>query len=120
MAPASDKKDRRERDAALSWDLPPGLEPLDAAGCREAFAHVATSHLRTLVDQLLTAEGVADVAGWAPQVVRLAQEAVACLSPAALTANGNIDPRQYIRVGPAPARPVLDGGPPPPPALAPC
>ena len=79
--------------------MPPSLDGVEeAAGpCRAAFATVAAGHLRVLLDQLLVAEGVANAAEWAPVLVRLAQEAAGTLSPMALTAAGNLDPRHHIK-----------------------
>ncbi len=74
-----------------------------AAASRAAFAHVAEAHLGALVQQQLQLEGVASPERWGPVVVKLAQQAAASLSPTALTAEGNMDPRVHIKV-----RPVLD------------
>lgn len=98
MAPSGDKNDKR--DPALSWDVPPGLDGAEdtAAASRAAFSTIAASHLRSLTSQLLAAEGVDDAAAWAPVLARVAQAAADALSPVALTAAGDIDPRRYIQI----------------------
>lgn len=67
---------------------------------RAPFERVAEAHLGALVAQQLAAEGLVGSAAeaWGPVLVRLAQQAAACLSPTAITANGVIDPRHYIKV----------------------
>lgn len=78
-----------------------------AATSRAALAAVAQAHLGALVQQLLASEGLGGAAAelWCPLLVQLAQQAAATLSPMALTANGNIDPRHYIKVN-RPAAPL--------------
>ncbi|GAB4817632.1 hypothetical protein N2152v2_004678 [Parachlorella kessleri] len=108
---------RRDRDSALTWSLPPaledGTEPQQgqgvgpAAASRAAFAHVAEAHLGALVQQQLQLEGIASPERWGSVVVKLAQQAAASLSPTALTAEGNMDPRVHIKV-----KRVVGGGEP--------
>ena len=98
MPPTNEKND--QRDPALCWEVPAGLDAAEdaSAASRAAFSTVAAGHLRSLIDQLLVAEGVVDASAWAPVLARLAQEAAAALSPVALTAAGDIDPRRHIKV----------------------
>ncbi len=72
--------------------------PAGFAASRAAFVRVAEAHLAALVQQQLTLEGVASAELWGPILVKLAQQAAASLSPTAVTANGNIDPRHYVKV----------------------
>ena len=50
------------------------------------------------MEQLLIAEGVADVPVWQPIVTKLATEAAAFVLPSALAAFGVADPRFFIKV----------------------
>ncbi len=66
--------------------------------CRMAFQSVSEQHLAALAAQLLLAEGIQDVGSWLPIICCLALEAAQSVSPSAMVANGNIDPRFYIKV----------------------
>lgn len=66
--------------------------------CRKSLTEVSQQHLYSIVSQLLRATAVADSAKWCPIVTCLAMEAAASVSPPALTACGNLDPRFYIKV----------------------
>lgn len=72
---------------------------VNAHAARAALAEVASQHMGLLAAQLLAAYGVGRAAGavWAPIVARLATEAAAQLSPAAVTAFGTLDPRFYVK-----------------------
>lgn len=80
-----------------------------AAPCnrRQLFSASSEAHLRAVVSQLLSAEGVppADGAVWGPIVAEAAQQVAAYLSPAMMYAGGSPDPRQVVKVG------LTGGGP---------
>ena len=63
-----------------------------------AFQSVSEQHLGAIAAQLLLAEGIQDVGSWLPIICCLALEAAQSVSPSAMVANGNIDPRFYIKV----------------------
>lgn len=63
-----------------------------------AFQSVSEQHLAAIAAQLLLAEGIQDVGMWLPIICCLALEAAQSVSPSAMVANGNIDPRFYIKV----------------------
>ena len=65
---------------------------------RMAFQSVSEQHLAAIAAQLLLAEGIQDVGTWLPIICCLALEAAQSASPSAMVANGNIDPRFYIKV----------------------
>jgi hypothetical protein len=101
---------RKERDAALTWEVPPAFlddQELGGAGsswmaaaetCRAGLSGAAEAHTYALVVQLLVAEGVGPVELWGPIVTRLAQQAAGLLSPQALATRGILDPRYYVKV----------------------
>lgn len=65
---------------------------------QQAFAKVSQQHLSAVVQQLLHAEGIADVSLWQPIVTKLATEAADAVQPSALAAFGVADPRYFIKV----------------------
>lgn len=81
-------------DAAPAAPLPLSMIDLQ----RSVFTSAAAQHLNRLVMQLLRSEGVHSPDTWAPVITSLAQAAVAAVSPAALVASGQLDPRLHIKV----------------------
>lgn len=90
------------RDSALTWEVPPPLDDPQLQGrlpdIQRNFLEVARKHVDKLVVELLAAERVANAGDWAPLLSDLAHRAAALLSPTALRAAGNTDPRSYIKV----------------------
>ncbi len=86
-----------------------GMQQYTNAACaaaprnrRQLFSAASEAHLRAVVSQLLSAEGVppAEGAVWGPIVAEAAQQVAAYLSPAMMYAGGSPDPRQVVKVGP--------------------
>lgn len=88
---------------ALTWDVP---EPRKAGGDAGAgnlvaeLSNIALQHRTAiLAEQLKNLLPARRVAEWLPVISRLATGAADALSPSALVANGDSDPRNYIEVG---------------------
>lgn len=79
------------------------MSPCACCAFRELLSDASFQHLGLLVRQLLRSEGVVGEEEWVPILSRLAVEAVAELSPAAMAEHGNpvgrlTDPRVYVKV----------------------
>ena len=67
---------------------------------RQELSETSKKHLDEVVQQLLLAEGIESADTWAKVIADLAQSAAWSLSPAAVAADGDLDPRACIKVNP--------------------
>ena len=95
QASSAGKGSRSGRSIRQDAASHPATQPSDQ---QQAFAQVSQQHLAAVVEQLLIAEGCADVPIWQPIVTKLATEAAASVQPSALAAFGVADPRFFIKV----------------------
>ena len=96
-AQATSKPKASQSGRSIKQDAAAQLAQQPSEG-QQAFAQVSQQHLSAVVEQLLSAEGIADVSVWQPIVTKLATEAAASVQPAALAAFGVADPRFFIKV----------------------
>lgn len=91
------------RSPALTWDIPEidSSETLQkGAPITAELNKIAVDHLTTLLGVQLSAVLQPErVVEWLPVIWRLADAAASSLSPSAVTAHGDLNPRNYVEVG---------------------